>query len=50
MFYRMSNGYFIKYNVRKCYGCGDMKPRDKRPASIHWRCVECRAKTKRETQ
>ena len=46
MSYRCSNGYFIKYNVRKCFGCGEIKPKDNRPASIEWRCADCRKKAK----
>lgn len=50
MEYRYSEGFPLKYNVRKCFGCGEIKPKDKRTASIHWRCKECRMKAKTTTK
>lgn len=47
--YRMSEGVYLRYNVRMCFGCNQRKPKDKRPASKAWRCADCRAAAKGNT-
>lgn len=41
--YRVREGHYLKYNVRMCYGCNTIQPREKGPASKQWRCKKCRA-------
>jgi len=45
-FYQSSYGVHLPYNKRMRFGCNQVKPRDKAPASKAWRCADCKAKAR----
>lgn len=45
-YYQASYGVHLPYNNRFCFGCQQVKARDRVPASTAWRCAECKAKAR----